>query len=659
MYEDVESSRVQGDQYCIADELIASSVVGSQRLHNCGSSDAMSTYLSEHPDGTNTFSGYCFSCNQAFNKELFAQSSHATDFGIEGGIVTGNKTFKKLPKRLPITKEETREILSYGYDGKNTRGLKSEYCQLFGHITKLDDNGNPIARFYPETKDGRLVGYKSRTFPKSFGYLNKGVTGIGSDLSGQVKFKDFVGHRDVMIVGGCEDKVAAFQIFRDNQIRKGQEDYAPMAVVSPTTGESSAIKQIRNNYDFLNQFQTIYLAMDNDDAGKEAMEAIAAILPREKVKVVYWTHKDPNNHVILGKEKQALSDFWNATSLVESGVLRSTELMSQVSDVLLAPRIPLPDYMRQLSDMAGGKFRQFTITNLIGFTSAGKSTHINAMVYHWIFHAPEKPCVISLEASAGQYALDLLSLHLEKNLIRMGDGQEVMDYLNTPECKELWKDLWEDEFGEPRFALVDDRCSDIKGIEQTMEDCFNRDGCRIFVIDVLSDLLRGASSDLQEDHMMWQRNFVKKGATIFNVLHTSKPPTTKDGKQGRITEYMALGSGTFVQSSACNILIERDKLTDDPIEKNTTRVSVPKLRGGDTGKAGEWYYDVDTRKVYDRNVYFAENPDKLPVGYDLNTNPLEVVEEKKCSGGFGKKQKSVAPPHPLDNMMDDGSNGRF
>ncbi len=75
------------------------------------------------------------------------------------------------------------------------------------------------------------------------------------------------------------------------------------------------------------------------------MLAIAEILPKEKVKIVYWTHKDANNHVILGKEKQALSDFWNAKPMVESGVLRSTELMSQVADVLLAPRIPLPDYM--------------------------------------------------------------------------------------------------------------------------------------------------------------------------------------------------------------------------------------------------------------------------------------------------------------------------
>ena len=647
-YEDVDSFWIRND-YCIADEVVQS---GSKRdIRTCASSDGMGLYSNEGSNGEVFYTGYCRSCNQAFNKEEVHASSHAADLGIEGGVVIEKKTFKRPPKKEVITKEEIREIISYGYEGKAERGLKDEYNQFFGHITKLDHNGIPKVRFYPETRDGRLVGYKSRTFPKNFGFENVGQTGINSELSGQIKFKDFVGHRDVMVVGGCEDKVAAFQIFRDNQIRKKQEDYAPMAVVSPTTGESSAIKQIRNNYDFLNQFQTIYLALDNDTAGKEAMEKIAEILPKDKVKIVYWTHKDPNNHVLLGKEKQALSDFWNATSLVESDILRSTELMGQISDVLLAPRIPLPEYMKQLSDMCGGtgSVRQYTINNIIGFTSAGKSTHVNAMVYHWIFNAPEKPCVISLEASAGQYALDLLSLHLEKNLLRMGDGQEVLDYLHTPECQAVWKDLWEDEFGEPRFTLVDDRNSDIKSIEKTMEDSFNRDGSRIFVIDVLSDLLRGASSDLQEDHMMWQRNFVKKGATIFNVLHTSKPPTTKDGKQGRITEYMALGSGTFVQSASMNILIERDKLTDDPIEKNTTRVSVPKLRGGDTGKAGEWYYDVETRKVYDRNVYFRDNPDKLPVGYDLKTNPLEITEDK----GFNKKpQQQQNLPVDTFNLQD-------
>lgn len=654
-YEEVESSRVRGEMYCIASEMKAAGIKnGRNEYHDCGSSNALSAYQNTTADGDTYYTGYCYSCSQSFSKEAFHNSSHASDFGIEGGVVATKKVFKKLPKREVITKTEMREVLAYGYEGKGIRGLKDEYNQFFGHVTKLSSDGTPLVRFYPETKDGKLVGYKSRTFKgKKFGYENKGLTGVNNDLSGMVKFKDFVGHRDIMICGGEEDKVAAFQIFRDNQIRKGQEDYAPMAVVSPTTGESSAIKQIRNSYDFLNQFQTIYLALDNDEVGKQAMLDIAEILPKEKVKIVYWTHKDPNNHVILGKEKQALSDFWNATSLVESGVLRSTELMAQVSDVLLAPRIPLPPYMKKLSDMCGGSgVRQYTINNILGFTSSGKSTHINAMVYHWIFHAPEKPCIISLEASAGQYAVDLLSLHLEKNLIRIGDGQEVLDYLHKPEIQELWEDLWEDEYGEPRFTLVDDRNSNIKSIEKTMEDSFNRDGSRIFVIDVLSDLLRGASADLQEDHMMWQRNFVKKGATIFNVLHTSKPPTTKDGKQGRITEYMALGSGTFVQSAAMNILIERDKLTDDDIEKNTTRVSVPKLRGGDTGKAGEWYYDVETRKVYDRNVYFAENPDKLPQGYDLSINPLEVVEDKKS---FGKKKDDKNLP--IDSFKIDMGDG--
>ncbi len=235
-YNDLESYRVQGNQHCIADELIDNNVAGSEKLHRCGSSDAMSTYVTEHPDGTETFTSYCFSCNQAFNKELFAKSSYAEEFGIENGVVVEKKKFEKKPKKDPITREQIREVIAHGYEGKGIRGLKDEYNQFFGHVTKLGKDGEPKVRFYPETRDGKLVGYKSRTFPKSFGYENVGQTGITNELSGQIKFKDFVGHRDVMICGGEEDKVAAYQIFRDNQIRKGQEDYAPMAVVSPTTG---------------------------------------------------------------------------------------------------------------------------------------------------------------------------------------------------------------------------------------------------------------------------------------------------------------------------------------------------------------------------------------------------------------------------------------
>ena len=116
----------------------------------------------------------------------------------ECGEVKERKKFERKPKQPRITKDQIQEVMVHGYDakllhginkGKQVRGIKEKYNKFFGHVTKKDKNGNPTVRWYPETSDGKMMGYKSRTFlGKKFGYENYGITGIKNDLSGQVKF---------------------------------------------------------------------------------------------------------------------------------------------------------------------------------------------------------------------------------------------------------------------------------------------------------------------------------------------------------------------------------------------------------------------------------------------------------------------------------------
>lgn len=237
------------------------------------------------------------------------------------------------------------------------------------------------------------------------------------------------------------------------------------------------------------------------------------------------------------------------------------------------------------------------------FTVTHNSTHVNGLVYHWIFNAPEKVGVVSLEATAGQYGIDMLSLHLEQNLIWNRTGQETIDFLKTPAVKEQAETLWTDEHGEPRWALLDERDGDIKNLERQIERLVNQFGCKIIVIDVLTDILRGMPMDQQEEHMKWQKKTIKNGVTIVNVLHTRKPGQSADGKIRRVTEYDALGSGSFVQSAAINIVVIRDKMAVGP-EKHITYFDLPKCRGGVTGEnVMALYYDWNTRKVYDYDEY--------------------------------------------------------
>lgn len=504
-------------------------------------------------------------------------------------------------------------IKNTGYVANGYRDIKDEYNRFFGHLTKLDENGTVKARYYPETNiKGKIAGWKCRNHPKDFTFGLIGNTGSKNQLSGQVKFNS--GGKYLLIVGGEEDKVAAYQMLAENRTNK---DFDPIAVVSPTAGENSAAKQVASQYTFCDAYEFIYIGTDNDDAGRKAALAIAAVLPKEKVMLVTWSGKDPNKMLQDGKEKQFCRDFYNAKPLVASGIAESTGLMDQVREELMRPRIPLPPEWLPLQEAMKGGIRQGSIVNIIGDTSVGKSTLVNALNYFWMFNAPEKVGVASLEATSGQYTLDMLSLHLEKNLVWMGEGANILEYLERPDVIEQYDNLLTDEYGQPRFSILDERDGNIKMLERQIDKLVNQHGCKIIVIDVLTDILRGTNGEMQENHMLWQKQMVKTGVTIVNVLHTRKPQNSEGGWR-KASEYDALGSGTFVQSAAYNIVVSRDKMNNDVLIRNTTHVDMPKCRGGITGEIMKLIYDSETRtqlnetnynlKKYGDPVIQQENP---------------------------------------------------
>lgn len=505
------------------------------------------------------------------------------------------------------THREINGVMVSGYDGMGYRGIKNEYLKKFGHLTVKDENGNVKSRHYPETNTkSKIAGYKCRNHPKDFTHGNIGTTGSKNQLSGQAVWKGY--SKYLLIVGGEEDKVAAYQMLEENRAGKG--NVAEVHVVSPTTGENSCAKQVGSQYTFCDSYEQIIIGMDNDEAGKKAAEAIAAVLPKEKVKIAVWSGKDPNKMLEDKQHAQFARDFYNARPLVASGIAESTGLMDQVREELMRPRIKLPPEWSDVEKAMKGGIRQGSIVNIIGDTSVGKSTLVNRLNYFWMFNAPEKVGIASLEATSGQYTVDMLSLHLEKNLLFIGEGADILSYLDRPNIKALYDDLLTDETGQPRFSILDERDGNIKMLEKQIEKLIHQHGCRIIVIDVLTDILRGTNGDLQEDHMKWQKQIVKSGVTIINVLHTRKPQNS-DGSWRKASEYDALGSSTFVQSAAYNIVVSRDKMNSDPIQKNLTHIDMPKCRGGETGEIMQLLYDVETRKQVNYREWL-ENQTDIP-----------------------------------------------
>lgn len=602
----------------------------SNNKHSCCFHSEKSASLTVYPHN-NSF--YCFGCGAGGDTIQFVRLRDGLNFkealtkvctilGVEEKDYMADKEAEaketKKEKAKPMDAEDVKELITkVGYKSNGYRGIRDEINKFFGHLTRLDENGKVLARYYPETNsDGKVTGYTCRNHPKDFSYGHVGTVGSTGQMSGQVKFKS--PSKYCLIVGGQEDKAAAYQMLSDSQ---KDSDYNAIPVVSPNKGENCA-KQVAENYEWFDQYDIIIIGLDNDKAGQEAAKKVAEVLPKEKVRIAVWSGKDPNWMLEQGLQKQFVRDFYNAKEFVSTGIKSSSDLIQEAKSELIKPVVPLPPYLRKLSEMTKRNgIIQGYIINMIGDTSVGKTTHVNELAYHWIFNAPELVGIVSLENTAGQYTMDLLSLHLGKNLYWMGDGQEIIDYLDKPEVMELYDDLLVKDNGEPRFYIIDERDGDIKKLEKQIERMISQYGCRIIIIDVLTDILRSLGNDAQEEHMNWQKRIKKGGITLVNVLHTRKPQSNQDGTMKKVTEYDALGSSTFVQSADINCVINRDKMSKDPIEQNRTYWDIPKLRRGQTGHMGSTFYDNKTRKNYDYDDW-EKSQGQVPSVNKLPDNPL-------------------------------------
>ena len=576
---------------------------------------------------------YCFGCGASGDAIEFVKEHKGLDFKQSLAKVceileVDEKTYmsEKEEKKKEVVKkdktiamdiEDVKKLISeIGYKSNGYRGIRDDINKFFGHLTKIE-NDKVVARYYPETNhDSKVTGYTCRNHPKDFSYGNIGNVGSTGQMSGQVKFK--TPHKYCLLVGGQEDKAAAYQMLLDSQ---KDSDYSAIPVVSPNKGENCA-KQVAENYEWFDSHDIIIIGMDNDKAGQEAAKKIAEVLPKEKVRIATWSGKDPNQMLEDGKQKQFVRDFYNAKELVTTGIKGSSDLITEAKAELIKPVVPLPEYLHRFAKMTkrNGLIQGYII-NMIGDTSVGKTTHVNELAYHWIFNAPETVGIVSLENTAGQYTMDLLSLHLGKNLYWMGSGEDIIEYLDRPDVQALYDDLLVKDNGEHRFYIIDERDGDIKKLEKQIERMISQYGCKIIIIDVLTDILRSLGNDAQEEHMNWQKRIKKSGITLINVLHTRKPTRNAEGKMNKVTEYDALGSSTFVQSADINCVINRDKMTTDPIEQNTTCWDIPKLRRGQTGFMGATFYDSVTRKNYDKEDWLS-NQVYIPKTHELSEPPI-------------------------------------
>lgn len=409
----------------------------------------------------------------------------------------------------------------------------------------------------------------------------------------------------VSVVGNC-DAMATFQMLQS----LGQD--CP-AVVSSTVGEKG-VNQYRAQYNFFDSFDKIIIIPDQDKAGLEALKEAVQALPRNKVYVVELPKKDPNDMLMAGLATEFIKRYRDAKPYVPDGVVGSGELYNKIIEASNVTNIPIPDFMIGLKTLFPVGFALESIMNLVAASGIGKSSFINQIIYYWIFNAPYKVGVLSLELSGGQYGLSLLSTHLKVKLNNM-TTEERLEYLAQENVIKKANELFLLEDGSNRFYLIDERSNKLEHVQKMIEQLIISCGCKILVIDPLQDLFSGASLGEEQEFMAWQKSIIKQyGVLIVNVCHTRKAGAgEKSGSTGgMISEESIAGSSDVYKSASVNILFTRDKLSEDPIERNRTYCYVSKNRwSSSTGEAGSFYYSSEENWLYDFEEYKKLYPEKF------------------------------------------------
>jgi KaiC/GvpD/RAD55 family RecA-like ATPase len=513
-----------------------------------------------------------------------------------------------------ITDEEIVELKKYtGTKGQNQRGITDETFKAYACRFKYDEeSGEVCEHFYPYTQDYKAAGFKVRKTPEK-DFYSVGKIGKQSELFGQWKWKEHSA-KYVLICAGEVDALSAYQMLENYRKSRGS-DFDATPVVSSAIGESGSFKQIQQQYAWLDQAQRVIVCYDNDDAGREAVKKLVAVIPKGKMFVMKLNLKDANEYLMKGKEKQFVSAFFSAPAYSPDGIVGSGGLMEGIKAAAMVAKVPLPPFMHRVQKQMAGGIPLGVIVNLASASGTGKSTFIDEIVYFLIFNSPHRCGVITLESDKDQYGTKMLSRHIGNKIDLIDDAEEKVKFLERPEVVAAAENLFRMPDGTHRFHIIEDRDGGLESIKSLVMELIVACECKVIVCDPVSDLLEGLGNEEQALFCKWMKGIVKShGVTFLNVCHVRK---SGGGQKANSTgaemhEEDIFGSGSLIKSAACNLLFTRNKEAEDTLERNTTYMKATKIRWtGRTGMAGQYLYDNETHTLFDKEDWLEDHGETL------------------------------------------------
>ena len=526
----------------------------------CGSSDARAV----NSDGWST----CFSCHERTPPDG----------------ETPERTERKSVSKTPLI---TGEAAGVAVDLAG-RKLYADTLRKFGYTRGEYDGEVCQIAPYHDAK-GRLVAQKVRLKGKRFlitGNMGE-ATLFGQHLWSGSKARAEWTTRLVITEGEVDT------------LSYAQATGLKWPVVSVPTGAPSAVKAIRNNIEFVEQFDEVVFLFDNDEPGQEGAQKCAEVLTPGKAKIATLPLKDANDMLKAGRVKELLSAVYDARSVRPDGVVNGDTLWDAVSTPV---EMGTPYPWAPLNDKLYGLRRREIVTFTAG-SGIGKSAVVREIAYHLGNTLNENVGLIELEAGNDRTGLALMGIHGSVPL-------HLPEYDVSPEERQR---LFDETLGTGHYWLYDHFGSlDADNLLNKLRYMVIACDCKWLILDHLSIVVSGLDPDEDErraiDRTMTRlRQFTEETNVGLILVSHLKRPNGVGHEDGANTSLAQLrGSAAIAQLSDAVVGLERNQQSDDSDERNITQLRVLKNRYvGLTGPAGSLVYDGDTGRLTEGAVVDA------------------------------------------------------
>ena len=523
-------------------------------FEDCGSSDAFAY-------NTQKQMGKCFACDRSYPSRGMRLTEWALDeYPLEEREMDNMNTVVQQTELL------TAKVQPY-------RGVREDTMNFYGVQTLVDKQGEAKKQAYIYPSGGRKI----RTLPKAF-HTEAGFR--GDELFGMDKF-NAGSSRVVVLTEGEVDALSAYQML--------EKKYPVVSL--PSASPSKKLWQA-DAKDWLDSFEKIILSVDNDDAGNGVADKIAGLFPNKTYRIPHDKYKDANEFLQAGAMQSYRSAFYNAKKYTPQNVWNTPEqflgILHEEDDAMY-----LPTGIAAFDEVALG-LMQGHLTVFQAPEGIGKTEFMRYLEYHFLSNHKDVPIAIChLEETKKRGLLGLVSYRLGRNLTR----KDLIDEAQMHD--EVDQALIELTEGENLYQFTigvdEDPMEILNRIRYFSQAC----GVKYVFFEPIQDLAYSRQGD--ESIEKWLSALSVQLSRMSAELNVGIVTIAHENDDGQIRDCRTIGKRASVV-----VKLERDKMSEDDDDRNTTKLLVTKNRpAGTTGHAGSLTFDADSFTLKEKFDRFA------------------------------------------------------